>query len=63
MSWRLGRVYSQDLRDKIMAVFDAGEPARDVAERFAVNVSYIDFVAWVSTRSQSGHLALIVTES
>ena len=43
MSWRLGRVYSQDLRDKIMAAFDAGEPARDIAERLAVNVSYIDF--------------------
>lgn len=41
MSWRLGRAYSQDLRDKIMAAFDAGEPARDVAERFAVSVSYI----------------------
>ncbi len=41
MSWRSGRAYSQDLRDKIMAAFDAGEPARDVAERFAVSVSYI----------------------
>ena len=42
MSWRLGRAYSQDLRDKIMAAFDAGEPARDVAEWFSVSVSYID---------------------
>ena len=41
MSWRLGRAYSQDLRDKIMAAFDAGEPAREVAKRFAVSVSYI----------------------
>ena len=41
MSWRLGRAYSQDLRDKIMAAFDAGEPAREVAERFDVSVSYI----------------------
>ena len=41
MSWRLGRAYSQDLRDKIMAAFDGGETARDVAERFEVSVSYI----------------------
>jgi transposase len=41
MSWRSGRAYSQDLRDKVMAAFDAGEPARDVAERFEVSVSFI----------------------
>jgi len=41
MAWRRGRAYSQDLRDKVMAAFDAGEPARDVAERFAVSVSFI----------------------
>jgi transposase len=41
MSWRRGRAYSQDLRDKVMAAFDAGEPARAVAERFSVSVSYI----------------------
>lgn len=41
MSWRSGRAYSQDLRDKIMAAFDAGEPARDVAERFEISVSYV----------------------
>jgi len=41
MSWRTGRAYSQDFRDKVMAAFDAGEPARDVAERFEVSVSYI----------------------
>ncbi len=41
MSWRPGRAYSQDLRDKIMAAFDAGEAARDVAERFEVSVSFI----------------------
>jgi transposase len=41
MSWRQGRAYSQDLRDKVMAAFDAGEPARAVAKRFSVSVSYI----------------------
>ena len=41
MSWRSGRAYSQDLRDKVMAAFDAGEPAREVAARFEVSVSFI----------------------
>jgi transposase len=41
MSWRSGRAYSQDFRDKVLAAFDAGEPARDVAERFSVSVSYV----------------------
>ena len=41
MAWRSGRAYSQDLRDKIMAAFDAGEPAGEVAERFEVSVSFI----------------------
>lgn len=41
MSWRSGRAYSQDFRDKVLAAFDAGEPARDVAERFSVSVSFV----------------------
>lgn len=41
MGWRRGQAYSQDLRDKVMAAFDTGEPARDVAERFAVSISFI----------------------
>lgn len=41
MSWRSGRAYSQDFRDKVLAAFDTGEPGRDVAERFSVSVSYV----------------------
>lgn len=41
MSWLSGRAYSQDFRDKVMAAFDAGEPARELAERFEVSVSFI----------------------
>jgi len=41
MSWQSGRAYSQDIQHKTMAAFDAGEPARDVAERFDVSVSFI----------------------
>ena len=39
MAWRRGRSYSQDLRDRVLVVDDLS--ARQVAERFAVNVSYV----------------------
>jgi transposase len=38
-SWRRGRAYSQDLRDRVLAV-DALS-ARQAAERFGVSVSYV----------------------
>lgn len=38
MCWRSGQAYSQDLRDRVLAT--AG-PARAVAARFGVSVSYV----------------------
>ena len=39
MAWRRGRALGQDLRDRVLA--DAGRPARAVAARFGVSVSYV----------------------
>jgi transposase len=39
MGWERGRSYSQDLRDRVLA--SDGLSARQVAERFAVSVSYV----------------------
>jgi transposase len=39
MGWRRGQALGQDLRDRVLA--DAGRPARAVAERFGVSVSYV----------------------
>lgn len=39
MAWRRGQTYGQDLRDRVLALDHL--PARVVAERFAVSVSYV----------------------
>jgi transposase len=41
MAWKSGQSYSADLRSRVLAAVDGGIPARDVAERFRVRVSYI----------------------
>jgi transposase len=39
MGWRRGQAYSQDLRDRVLAVDQL--TARQAAERFGVSVSYV----------------------
>ncbi len=39
MGWRRGQALGQDLRERVLA--DAGRPARAVAARFGVSVSYV----------------------
>jgi transposase len=41
MAWRSGQSYSVDLRSRVLAAIDGGLPAREVAARFRVSVSYI----------------------
>ena len=41
MAWRSGQSYSQDLRDRVLAVVDSGKSAYEVAPLFQVSVSYI----------------------
>jgi transposase len=41
MAWKSGQSYSADLRSRVLAAVDRGLPARTVAERFRVSVSYI----------------------
>ena len=41
MAWKSGQSYSADLRSRVLAAVDGGSPARVVAERFRVSVSYI----------------------
>jgi hypothetical protein len=38
MGWRRGQALGQDLRDRVLG--DASSPARAVAARFGVSVSY-----------------------
>ena len=41
MAWKSGQSYSADLRGRVLAAVDGGMPARTVAERFQVSVSYV----------------------
>ena len=48
MSWRRGKAYAQDLRDRVLA---ATGLLRDVAQRFGVSQAYVSCV-----RSRHKHL-------
>lgn len=41
MTWRSGQAYSQDLRERVLAVVDGGLRVREAAPLFRVSVSYI----------------------
>ena len=47
--------YSEDLRWRVMAAVDRGEPRTEVAERFSVSVPTI--TRWVRRRRETGGLA------
>jgi transposase len=41
MAWKSGQSYSGDLRGRVLAAIDGGNPAKAVAQLFQVSVSYI----------------------
>jgi transposase len=41
MAWKAGQSYSTDLRSRVLAAVDGGNPAKAVAQLFQVSVSYI----------------------
>ena len=41
MVWRSGQSYSTDLRSRVLAAVDGGNPAKAVARLFQFSVSYI----------------------
>jgi transposase len=41
MGTKMGRPYSQDLRDRVLSAVDGGAPPAEVAELFEVDVSYV----------------------
>jgi transposase len=49
------KAYSMDLRERVVAACEAGESAREVAERFAVSASFIEKLK--RRRAQTGGLA------
>jgi transposase len=41
MHWRRGKPYSQDLRDRVFAAADDGEPVGRIASGLRVSISYV----------------------
>lgn len=44
MLWRRGRPYAQDLRERVFATADAGQPVGRIAETLFVSISYVSKV-------------------
>ena len=44
MLWHRGKSYSQDLRERVFAAADAGEPVGRIATMLRVSVSYVSKV-------------------
>ena len=41
MQWRRGKAYSQDLRERVFALCDAGDAVGEIADALCVSVSYV----------------------
>ena len=52
MLWHRGKAYSQDLRERVFAAADEGEPVGRIATLLRVSVSYVSKV--LSRRQQTG---------
>ena len=52
MLWQRGKPYSQDLRERVFAAADEGQPVGQIARRLRVSVSYVSKV--LSRRRQTG---------
>jgi transposase len=53
MLWRRGKSYSQDLRERVFAAADDGEPVGRIATMLRVSVSYVSKV--LTRRRLTGH--------
>jgi len=54
MLWQRGKSYSQDLRERVFAAADDGEPVGQIARLLRVSVSYVSKVLLTFPR-KSGH--------
>jgi transposase len=54
MLWRRGKAYSQDLRERVFAAADEGEPVGRIAVMLRVSISYVSKV--LSRRKLTGQM-------
>jgi transposase len=57
MLWHRGKAYSQDLRQRVFAAADDGEPVGRIAELLRVSVSYVSKVLSRRRRNGADHSA------
>ena len=57
MLWRRGKSYSQDLRERVFAAADDGEPVGRISGMLRVSVSYVSKV--LTRRRLTGHTAAL----
>src|SRR5947209_10168496 len=57
MLWGRGKSYSQDLRERVFAAADDGEPVGRIATTLRVSVSYVSKV--LTRRRLTGHTAAL----
>ena len=55
MSWSRGKSYAQEVRDRVFACVDAGQPVGTVARTLRVSISYVSKV--LSRRRSTGETA------
>jgi len=55
MHWRRGKAYSQDLRERVFALCDAGDAVGEFAEALCVSVSYVSKA--LSRRRDTGEIS------
>jgi transposase len=55
MHWHRGKSYAQDLRDRVFAAADAGQPVGRIAEALFVSISYVSKV--LGRRRDTGETA------
>jgi transposase len=57
MLWQRGKAYSQDLRERVLAAADDGEPVGRIAAFLRVSVSYVSKV--LSRRQRTGQMTAL----
>jgi transposase len=61
MLWQRGKRYSQDLRERVFAAVDDGQPVGQIAQRLRVSVSYVSKV--LSRRRLAGQTEALAQRS
>jgi len=65
MQWRRGKAYSQDLRERVFALCDAGDAVGEIADALCVSVSYVSkaLSRWRVSRDNQNRVAATISDT